>query len=114
MSESGLGSGSVSKKSDEEELRKPTEEDQPSNLHIQTQKVEEANEDLRSDEETGEDVRNWYELRLKGNSSGKLPDRRGHHSSFIFEGKVNNSHNFSFLSLEGTTSKKVQWTLYGC
>ena len=45
------------------------------------------NEDLKNKEEDSEQS-NWYELRLKPNPTDKLPNRWGHHASFIHEGRL--------------------------
>ena len=58
------------------------QEEQPQNLKIDTGVNQ--NIDLQEEEEGDDSLNNWYELRLKG----KLPDRRGYHSTFVWNSKL--------------------------
>jgi hypothetical protein len=56
--------------------------DGPRNLEIK--KVPMQNPDLEEEKDSSEEAEHFYELRMMG----KLPERRGHHSSFIHAGKL--------------------------
>lgn len=64
--------------SNQDRASSPEQDEKPQNLVIKTMGFANKNEDLK--EEEGEDLSNWFELRL----NGRLPDRRGYHSTFIY------------------------------
>lgn len=77
-------SDSVSEDKQENENKEIKKSQGPENIKIDLMK-QGFNEDLKSNKNECEELENWYELRLKPNYTDKLPNRRGHHSSFIFD-----------------------------
>ena len=85
-SESRSDSGSVSEEKTATVQKEQNKSLLPENIKIDLMKHD-PNEDLKSHNEN-EEYSNWYELRLKPNYTDKLPNRRGHHSSFVHDGRL--------------------------
>lgn len=85
-SSSWSSSQSVSDQRDKSQNEDSKKSDEPQNIKIDLMRNQQ-NEDLKNKEEDSEQS-NWYELRLKPNPTDKLPNRWGHHASFIHEGRL--------------------------